>query len=111
MDAINKEMENLKVTFDILEDGAKIPVFCNKASSHLVFDIHMVLELKARWVKDVYRTPEPEYSNFAGVVSRDSVRIALAHADPNDLPVYACDIQNACLQAPSSEKHCVVCGT
>ena len=39
MDAINKEMENLKVAFDILEDGANPPVGYNKASGHLVFDV------------------------------------------------------------------------
>ena len=26
IDAINREIENLKVAFDIIEDGAKIPV-------------------------------------------------------------------------------------
>ena len=70
-DAINREMENLKVVFDVLEDGAKIPVGCKKVSSHLVFDIHMMLEGKARWVKDGHRTLEPEWSTFAGVVSRE----------------------------------------
>ena len=110
MDAINKEMENLKVAFDILEDGAKPPVGYNKASGHLVFDVRMTLERKARWVKDGHKTPEPEWSTFAGVVSRESVRIALTYAALNGLPVCACDIQNAYLQAPSSEKHYVVCG-
>ena len=110
VDAINKEMENLKVAFDILEDGAKPPVGYNKASGHLVFDVRMTLERKARWVKDGHKTPEPEWSTFAGVVSRESVRIALTYAALNQLPVCACDIQNAYLQAPASEKHYVICG-
>jgi len=109
-DAINKEMENLKVAFDILEDGAKPPVGYNKASGHLVFDVRMTLERKARWVKDGHKTPEPDWSTFAGVASRESVRIALTYAALNDLPVCACDIQNAYLQTPSSEKHYVICG-
>ena len=46
MDTIKREMENLKFAFDILEDGAKIPVGCSKASSHLVFDTRMKLERK-----------------------------------------------------------------
>ena len=70
----------------------------------------MTLERKARWVKDGHKTPEPEWSTFAGVVSRESVRIALSYAALNDIPICACDIQNAYLQAPSSEKHYVVCG-
>jgi hypothetical protein len=44
------------------------------------------------------------------VVSRESVRIALLGAALNGLPVCAWDIQNAYLQAPSSEKHFVICG-
>ena len=70
----------------------------------------MTLERKARWVKDGHKTPEPEWSTFARVVSRESVRIVLTYAALNDLSVCACDIQNAYLQAPSSEKHYVVCG-
>ena len=38
---INREMENLKVDFDILEDGAKIPVGHDKASGHFVFNVRM----------------------------------------------------------------------
>ena len=70
----------------------------------------MTLERKARWVKDRYKTSEPEWSTFAGVVSRESARIALTYAMLNGLPVCACDIQNAYLQAPSCEKYYVVCG-
>ena len=65
---------------------------------------------KARWVKDGHRTPEPEFSTFAGVVSRESVRIALTYAALNGIGVTACDIRNAYLQAPSSEKHYITCG-
>ena len=61
-DAINKEMENLKVAFDILPDGRRVPVGYTKASGHLVFDVRMTLERKARWVKDGHRTPEPGWS-------------------------------------------------
>ena len=39
-----------------------------------------------------------------GIVSRESVRIALTYAALNKLDVYAADIQNAFLQAPSSQK-------
>ena len=39
------------------------------------------------------------------------VRIALPHAVLNELPICFCDIQNAYLQDPSSEKHYVFCCT
>ena len=43
MHAINREMENRKVAFDILEDGIKIPVVHKKASGYLVFYVRMTL--------------------------------------------------------------------
>ena len=109
-DALEKEMKNLKIAFDILEKHQDIPPGYIKASGHLVFDVRMTLERKARWVKDGHKTPEPTWSTFAGVVSRESVRIALTYAALNDLAVFGADIQNAYLQAPSSEKHYIICG-
>ena len=49
-------------------------------------------------------------SNYAGIVSRESVRIAFTYTALNDLDIWACDVQNAYIQAPSSEKHYIVCG-
>jgi hypothetical protein len=109
-DAINKEMGNLIVAFDILEHDEKLPKGYSLASGHMVFDVRMTLERKARWVKDGHKTPDPAWSTYAGVVSRETVRIALTYAALNDLPVCGADIQNAYLQAPSSEKHYVICG-
>ena len=103
-------MGNLKVAFDILNDGSKPPPGYRKASGHMVFDVRMTLERKARWVKDGHRTPEPLNSTFAGVVSRESIRIALTYASLNGLDVWGADIQNAYLQAPTSEKHYIICG-
>ena len=109
-DAINKEMNNLKVAFDILPEGRRAPVGYTKSSGHIIFDVRMTLERKARWVKDGHRTKQPDHSTYAGVVSRESVRIAFLSAALNALPICACDIQNAYLQAPSSEKHFIICG-
>ena len=101
-DAINKEMENLKVAFDILPDGKEPPPGYTKSSGHMVFDVCMTLERKARWVKDGHRTLEPSRSTYAGV--------GLTYAALNGLSVCGADIQNAYLQAPSSEKHFIICG-
>ena len=65
---------------------------------------------KARWVKDGHRTVDPIGLNYAGVVSRDSVRIAFTITALNGLDICAADIQNAYIQAPTSEKHYVICG-
>ena len=42
--------------------------------------------------------------------SRESVRIAFTYAAMMGLPVMAGDIKNAYLQAPTSEKHYIICG-
>ena len=103
MDAINREMENLTVAFDILDDGSQIQVDHNKSSGYLEFDFRMTLERKSRWFKDGHKTPKPELSTFAGVISRESTRIILTHAALNDVSICACDIQNTYFQVPSSE--------
>ena len=38
------------------------------------------------------------------------MRIALTYAALNDIDVNAADIRNAYLQAPTSEKHYIICG-
>ena len=50
------------------------------------------------------------WSTYAGVISRESVQIALTYAALNDLNVFGADIQNTYLQAPSSEKNYIICG-
>ena len=65
---------------------------------------------KARWVLDGHKTPNPIGSTYAGVVSRDSIRIAFTYAALNGLDVFAADIRNAYLQAPSSQKDYILCG-
>ena len=61
-------------------------------------------------VKDGHKTPDPEQPTFAEVVSRKSVRITLTSAGLNSIEVMDTDIKNAYLQAPSSEKHYIICG-
>ena len=110
-DAISKKMGNLIVAFDIIDDDEHLPPGgYTKTGCHMVFDVRMTLERKARWVKDGHRTPEPQQSTFAGVVSRESVRIAFTYAALMGLEVCACDIQNAYLQALSSERYYIICG-
>jgi hypothetical protein len=65
---------------------------------------------KVQWVKDGHKTPDSTTSSYAGVVSRESIQIALTYAALHGLPVISGDIQNAYLQAPSSEKHFIICG-
>ena len=50
---------------------------------------------KARYVLDGHKTEAPDISTYAGVVSKESIRIALTYAALNGLDVCAADIQNA----------------
>jgi hypothetical protein len=94
-----------------LEENQKAPIGWRKVTGHLVWDVKMDFTRKARWVLDGHKTPNPIGSTYAGVVSRDSVRIAFTYAALNGLDVFAADIRNAYLQAPSSQKdYDVICG-
>ncbi len=109
-DALKKEMGNICIAFEIPGPNNKAPPGWHKALGHIVFDVKIDFTRKARWVKDGHKTPESLTSSFAGVVSRDSIRTSLTHATLLGLPVLGADIRNAFLQAPSSEKHFIICG-
>ena len=97
-------------SFKILEEKELLPVGYKNATGHLVYDVKMNFTRKARWVKDGHRTPDPDSSSYVGVVSREIIRILLTHAALHGTDVMAAGIRNAYLQAPTSEKHYVICG-
>ena len=41
MDAIAKEMKNVRVAFDILKDGYRAPIGHKQINCHLIFDVKM----------------------------------------------------------------------
>ena len=109
-DAIRKEMKNTEVAFKFLDDGEKPPPGYECAPLHLIFDVKMDFTRKARLVFGGHKTVDPEGSTYAGVVSRESVRIAFTYAALMGLDVMAADIQNAYLSAPCSQKYYTICG-
>ncbi len=88
----------------------KAPAGWHLVTGHLVWDVKMDFTRKARWVLDGHKTADPIGSTYAGVVSRESIRIVFTYAALNDLDIFAADIKNAYLQAPSSQKDYIVCG-
>ena len=72
-DALEMEMYNIGVAFEILEDGKTAPAGYTKVSGHLIWSVKMDFTRKARWVLDGHKTPDPVGSKYAGVVSRESV--------------------------------------
>ena len=81
MDALAKEMANVAVAFKTLEDGEKIPPGYQEITGHIVWDVKMEdFRRKARYVADGHKIEAPATLTYAGVVSRESVKIALTLA-------------------------------
>jgi hypothetical protein len=109
-DALALEMTEIGVAFEVLPEGKIAPPKWKKVSGHLVWNLKMDFTRKARWLLDGHKTPNPIGSTYAGVVSRDSVRITFTYAALNGVDVWAADIKNAYLQAPSSQNGYIICG-
>jgi len=108
--AIEKEMHNIGIAFEILEPGTNVPVGWTPVTGHIIFDVKMDFTCKARWVLDGRKTADPDCSTYAGVVTRESVYISLTYAVLNGVDVFAADIRNAYLQAPLLQKDYITCG-
>ena len=105
-----KKMDNVKIVFDILSDDQELPSGYKKAIGHIIVGVQMTLERKAWWVKDDHKTLQPDWSRYAGVVLREIICITLTYTALNGLSVCGCDIQNAYLQEPASEKNYLIRG-
>jgi hypothetical protein len=110
-DSIAKEMKNVKIAFDILPDGERVPNNYQRIRCHMIFDVKMEdFRRKARLVAGGQVTDVPKCMTYSSVVSRETVRIALTLAALNSLDVRAADIMNAYVTAPCSEKIWTVLG-
>jgi hypothetical protein len=108
-EAMKKEIDQLMEyeTFRILETGELDDLKKNGYTfvpMHMCFDVKFDLRRKARLVAGGHLTAPPDEDIYSGVVSIDSVRLALFLAGLNDLQVCAADIGNAFLHAKTKEK-------
>ena len=105
-EAIEQEMERVRVAFKILADTDSIPPGYQQMECRMVFDIKLGegFRRKARLVGRGFQVDSSSYVTYASVVSRETVRIALTIAALQDLEVKVSDIQNAYLTAPCTEK-------
>ena len=105
-DAIRKEMDNVRIAFELCDGNPKELIGYQEITCHMIFDIKLGenFRRKARYVADGHKTEVPASVTYSSVVSRDSVRICLLIAALNDLEVLGADIQNAYLTAPNREK-------
>jgi hypothetical protein len=110
-DAIRKEMNNVRISFKVLNGDEDIPPTYQEIICHMIFDMKIEdFRRKARFVAGGHTTDAPHVMTYTIVVSRKSVSIALTLAALNDLYVMMGDIENAYLTAPITEKVWTVLG-
>ena len=105
-DAIDKEMKNKAIAFDIrhhqaLGKPASTPVGYKKSGVHMRFDVKFNAGFtgKAQLVADGHNQDEPYSMTYLSVVSCNSVRIMLTLAELKNLDLQTADAQNSYLNA------------
>jgi hypothetical protein len=106
---IEKEMRAIACAFEFKDNNVMLPGYL-KVDCHMVFDVKMTLERKARYVAGGHQTEPSKDITFASVVSRDSIWIAFLIAALNDLEILSVDISRAFLNAPCGEKVYTIAG-
>lgn len=103
-------MFQVDVAVNILKNDESIPAGYRKATGNIIFTCKMYFTFKASWMKDGHLIPNLENSKYAGVVSCESVRLAVTYPVLHTIAVLATDIRYDYLQAPTSEKHYIIWG-
>ena len=109
-EAIRKEMSKARVAFDVKEKDTWVEPAREYLECYTKFDVKMDFTRKARHVANVAKTQDIATSTYAGVVSKDTVRIAFTYAALHGLDLFAADIKNAYLQVPITERYWTRCG-
>lgn len=103
--AIDKELDKVRVAFNLLNEDEKVPIGSKKINYHFIFEVKMDLTRKARLVAGGHLNRNvPRHTTYSSVVSRESVRICFTLAALNNLDVLSADIGNAYLNAKPLEK-------
>ena len=105
-----KEMQNIRVAFDIKSHGMKPPPGYEYVDLMMVFDIKMDYTRKARLCAHGDQTEPPKEITYSSVVSRESIRIAFMYVAMLDLDIRMADVGNAYLYAPMNERLYTICG-
>ena len=101
MDAISKEITNVRVAFGILKDGYRAPIGHKYINCHLIYDVKMeFFRQKARLVAGGHMTETPKFMTYSSVVGLETVLIALTIVALNNLQVKAGDVINAYVTSP-----------
>ena len=80
MDAIKKEMKNVRIAFKFLERGEKGPLGYQKVPCHLIFDVKMDFMQKARFVAGGHVTKLPIIFNIrVSCLERERERVCISY--------------------------------
>ena len=102
---IAKEIKNVKISFDIMGDGERVPNGYKQFHCHMIFDVSMeYFRRKARLLDDGYMAKTPKFQTYYSIVLRETVRFALTISDLNDLQVKAGEVMNVYVTAPITKK-------
>ena len=103
--SIAKEMKNVRVAFQILDENEEVPIGYKFIRCHMIFDVKMEdFRRKSRLVAGGHMTDTPAAITYASVVSRENLRLALMLVALNALEVKCGDVLNAYIAAPITEK-------
>ena len=75
MDALAKEMYNIRVALKVIDKGQSAPNSWKKVTWHLVWDVKMDFTRKARWVLDGNNMPDPVASLLPGWCPKKAGRL------------------------------------
>ncbi len=104
-DAIAKEMMNVRVAFNTLEDGRNVPHEFQFVKCHVIFDIKIEdFHHKACLVAGGLMTNVSATYTYASVITHETVCIALMLAALNLLGMMAVDTMNPYITALCKEK-------
>ena len=103
------EMKTIQPCFNILDDCERPPPGYTFLPHHMVFDVKTNLCHKACLVANGSRTEPSATDCYAGVVSCETVRIMFTYAALHGMDIWARDITNAFIQAPTSIKVFIKC--
>ena len=110
-DYIPKEMKNVRIAFQILDENKEVPIGYKFIRCHMIFDVKMeYFRRKSRVVAGGHMTDTPAAITYAIVVLRESVRLALMLAALNALEVKCGDVMNAYITTPITEKVWTILG-
>ncbi|KAL7480097.1 hypothetical protein ACHAW6_005804 [Cyclotella cf. meneghiniana] len=105
-DAIELEMKNVHIAFDIIADGITLPLDHQYMRCHIIFDVKMEdFCPKAQLLARGHMTKAPATLTYASIVSRETVRTALHVAALNDIDIWAADFLNAYITVPCHKKN------